>query len=1218
MAISLYIYSSSSSSKGNALDLTKNVTLERALYEKDSNNNDVKYTYSYPVGLTHLDYEKKIYEPCLIHAIATVGCGTKQKEGDTSKITLSTLPTHSELLRFFSRMKVELTVDGSTIANNYFVYKVRTKRENVSSSLVTVELEIYSEDKLLTLEKYSKAYTAKKLGDDIFKTEIKKYDITNTSNQQAYSVNLQMLAYKSTDKDGNSVDNELRQPYLVQYNETFYDFLRRTSNRCGEFLYFENGKLNLGLTKTDKSSTDYLAKAANYHFDDFYDNSVFADGTEVEFYNHNYLNNTDGSSERYASKGKYHYSDPLAADEYLDLIGKNYTNWVKEQDWRKDILTHLIKVLSGTSLSAVIANFLYTVAEHNIEIGIEASAKNDEHQEENINDWDKDDLRDQWSSDGENLSQFGTATSQITSSISNNAINMNVAFYSMIRQAEKKVGVVGDEALFIDFGSSPQDLKLGDIITGEGSKYLVVQVKGSYEYSSADNETTSKQEVVAIPLYKVTDGTTTSYIPVPPALQEVCVRESQPQLAFITNSVDPRKIGRVRIRFAWQEDTDDASPWIRVALPFATDGGGVKFKPEENDEVLVSFEEGNVERPYVSGYLLSERCNESWGSLPERSVTSRNGHGITFDDGNSLSFLTNLIPAANFITSFVPESVWPDALYDDNNVAALSGGMTLRDQYGLYEISMSSDERSISIQSSLGNVELSAFTGITISSPTGDIKIEGKNVEISASNKVSITSGKALKDRYVSKNLSFFSGAVDVLTEEITDKILDLTLWRTILEVFLRPIDGTTSIKSFTFVQVEAGDGSAEYPVTASNHQEAAPQKLLRTIDAICASVVTQIGELNTNATTLKEKIEAFEVLSGDNKTNHDERIIKLSTVLEKAKNKVEIADGDYTWTDDLQEKTFDQAEAVKKVKDETKLNDEPEEDGEDANKKPYKEKNGKLTAQYQIDKDNWDKCWKKYVTDPKDKINKENEDIRNKKDEFKKCVKPLWEQYKVVCELLENKVANGTFFSGNANDTYQTQAINALKESAGSLKADDDKTFNGLKDNSIKKSADIQEMGDKLKTIWKRRAILSFLSGVKATFNGEMGVKDAINNPPILASAPEIENVEKWSSYVDQALNEIVTEENQNSPLTTGQKIKKALSDNCVKDWFMENYGDAWVDATYNRKRWATGAKGKILLSDSPGTTISIKEDGTIDSCPNAKLSGRYVRVFKNIIKNI
>jgi len=203
------------------------------------------------------------------------------------------------------------------------------------------------------------------------------------------------------------------------------------------------------------------------------------------------------------------------------------------------------------------------------------------------------------------------------------------------------------------------------------------------------------------------------------------------------------KIGRVRIRFTWQKEDGDASPWIRVSLPFATDGGGVKFKPEKDDEVLVNFEEGNVERPYVSGYLLSGRSNESWGALSDRAIVSKNGHSIIFDDKpGSDFFYSSIWPFAAVFKSFWPTSVWPDTLDDKAGTLALAGGIKLRDPYGLYEISASSDSRSVTIQSALGNVTLNAFTGISISAPNGNISISGKNVEISASNNVKITSGK--------------------------------------------------------------------------------------------------------------------------------------------------------------------------------------------------------------------------------------------------------------------------------------------------------------------------------------------------------------------------------------------------------------------------------------------------------------------------------------------
>ena len=269
----------------------------------------------------------------------------------------------------------------------------------------------------------------------------------------------------------------------------------------------------------------------------------------------------------------------------------------------------------------------------------------------------------------------------------------------------------------MDFGDDYQDLKLGDVIKVDNKPYLIYQIDGSYEYE--ESKTTSQQKIVAIPLYEAANDNDDHLVAIPPALPETCVRESSPQLAFVTHNVDPRKIGRVRLRFAWQESDADASPWVRVALPFATDGGGVKFMPQIDDEVLVGFEEGNVERPYVAGFLLSERSNESWCYMPERAIYSGNGQGITFDDvPNSRAFFANLVPFIGFINSLIPESrtLIPEFCEGNKHLSSLAGGMTIRDQYGLYEISMSSDSRSVTIQSSLGKVEVNAFTGITIAS----------------------------------------------------------------------------------------------------------------------------------------------------------------------------------------------------------------------------------------------------------------------------------------------------------------------------------------------------------------------------------------------------------------------------------------------------------------------------------------------------------------------
>jgi uncharacterized protein involved in type VI secretion and phage assembly len=67
------------------------------------------------------------------------------------------------------------------------------------------------------------------------------------------------------------------------------------------------------------------------------------------------------------------------------------------------------------------------------------------------------------------------------------------------------------------------------------------------------------------------------------------------------------KLGRVRIRFHWQGEQNDAnaSCWVRVAQRSAGGGMGAQFLPRIGQEVLVTFLENNIDRPLILGALYN-------------------------------------------------------------------------------------------------------------------------------------------------------------------------------------------------------------------------------------------------------------------------------------------------------------------------------------------------------------------------------------------------------------------------------------------------------------------------------------------------------------------------------------------------------------------------------------------------------------------------------------
>jgi uncharacterized protein involved in type VI secretion and phage assembly len=110
-------------------------------------------------------------------------------------------------------------------------------------------------------------------------------------------------------------------------------------------------------------------------------------------------------------------------------------------------------------------------------------------------------------------------------------------------------------------------------------------------------------------------------------------------VGIVTNVNDPDKLGRVRVRFPWLHDSHE-SDWARVATPGAGASRGFSAMPEVDDEVLVAFEHGSLDRPYVIGGLWNGKDKPpaeavKGGKVQTRTLTTRAGHSITIYDDDS-------------------------------------------------------------------------------------------------------------------------------------------------------------------------------------------------------------------------------------------------------------------------------------------------------------------------------------------------------------------------------------------------------------------------------------------------------------------------------------------------------------------------------------------------------------------------------------------------------
>lgn len=183
-------------------------------------------------------------------------------------------------------------------------------------------------------------------------------------------------------------------------------------------------------------------------------------------------------------------------------------------------------------------------------------------------------------------------------------------------------------------------------------------------------------------------------------------------VAVVADNSDPAGMGRVRLAFPWL-NPDVASAWARVASAGAGDQRGLAFIPEVGDEVLVGFEMGDIQYPYVLGGLWNgiDRPPPSAGgggdgAVQRRVIRSRTGHEIILDEGGN-------------------------------------GGVTIRDRRG-NTIILNSGEDSLTVEAvsdlilraggaltieAEGAVSITG-AGVAVDSGTADVHVTGKTINL--------------------------------------------------------------------------------------------------------------------------------------------------------------------------------------------------------------------------------------------------------------------------------------------------------------------------------------------------------------------------------------------------------------------------------------------------------------------------------------------------------
>jgi len=173
-------------------------------------------------------------------------------------------------------------------------------------------------------------------------------------------------------------------------------------------------------------------------------------------------------------------------------------------------------------------------------------------------------------------------------------------------------------------------------------------------------------------------------------------------IGVVTDNKDPSKLGRVKVKLPILSE-QETTHWIPIVMPGAGKNRGWFFIPEPEDEVLVLFEHGDLNRGMIIGSLWNGKdappADNKNGKNEQRMIKSRQGSKVTFDDSDN-----------------------PNIVIEDGT--------------GKGKITLDTKNNKIIIEALEGDV--------CFQSPTGDMTIIAKAMELKATENVEIHAGSTM------------------------------------------------------------------------------------------------------------------------------------------------------------------------------------------------------------------------------------------------------------------------------------------------------------------------------------------------------------------------------------------------------------------------------------------------------------------------------------------
>lgn len=208
--------------------------------------------------------------------------------------------------------------------------------------------------------------------------------------------------------------------------------------------------------------------------------------------------------------------------------------------------------------------------------------------------------------------------------------------------------------------------------------------------------------------------------------------------ATVVNNYDKDMPGRVCVSVPVRDQEANELKWARVAMPSGGREWGHYFLPETGDQVLLAFDYGNIESPYVIGCIPKDKDKFLKKSAEEQNrykkIMTRNGSCLVFEDNQEEEGKKDriLLMTAGETHKLTLDNEKNEMILSDKED---KNRVTVNTKNGAIEIKA---EKKLSIVIGDNNVQL-------VMQESGSMKIKCKKLQIDCDDAVSLQSAGRMK-----------------------------------------------------------------------------------------------------------------------------------------------------------------------------------------------------------------------------------------------------------------------------------------------------------------------------------------------------------------------------------------------------------------------------------------------------------------------------------------